>query len=240
MGVAERPEPSDNPVFGMAGARLVLGEAVRAAERSGRQVSPTWIEMRDRVVIPCDDRTGVLLNHDGYRRDEEKGETPDPAAVLFPMGYPIDQAAEQATLEACLSRAEDYIGSPMLSALFGTWAAWTGDRRRSLRLLDEGYAAFEMGRFGQILEYRADRFPEQSLAGPFAANMGGFLLGCMWGLPGIVPGHDEPEAWARRPVVLPEGWEAIEIERAWVRGRETRIEARQGAPRATIEVASRG
>jgi hypothetical protein len=66
--------------------------------------------------------------------------------------------------------------------------------------------------------------------------MGGFLLGCMWGLPGILPGHDEPASWARRPVVLPEGWEAIEIERAWVRAQAARIEARHGARRATIEL----
>jgi trehalose/maltose hydrolase-like predicted phosphorylase len=238
MGVAERPEPSDNPVFATAGAKVVLGEAIGAAERLGRQVSPTWLDMRDRLLIPCDPRTGVLLNHDGYRRDEEKGETPDPAAVLFPMGYLVEPAAERATLEACLSRADEYIGSPMLSALFGTWAAWTGDRGRSRRLLEEGYAAFETGRFGQILEYRADRFPEQTPAGPFAANMGGFLLGCMWGLPGILPGHDEPARWPRRRVVLPEGWEAIEIERAWVRGQAARIEARHGAQRATIELES--
>lgn len=236
MGVAERPEPTDDPIFGMAGARIVLGEAIRAGERLGRQVPPIWSDMRDRLVIPCDSRTGELLNHDGYRRDEEKGETPDAAAVLFPLGYEVDPAVERATLESCLERADDYLGSPMLSAMFGTWAAWTGDRRLALRMLEEGYAAFERGRFGQILEYRPDRFPEQTPAGPFAANMGGFLLGCMWGLPGILPGHDDPSRWGRRPVVLPDGWEAIEIERAWVRDREAHIEARHGAERATIEV----
>ena len=50
--------------------------------------------------------------------------------------------------------------------------------------------------------------------------------------------HDEPEAWSRRPACLQEGWESIEIERAWVRGREpaswraTGRSARRSAPDA--------
>jgi hypothetical protein len=240
MGVAERPEPTDNPVWGTAGARLVLGEAIRAAEALGYPGSPRWAEMRDRIVIPCDARTNVLLNHDGYRRDEDKGETPDPAAVLFPMGFGVEAAVERATLAACLDRADDYLGNPMLAAFFGTWAAWTGDRALALRMLDEGYAAYETGRFGQIMEYIPGRAGGETRAGPFAANMGGFLMGCMWGLPGILPGHDEPDAWARRRVVLPEGWEAIEIERAHIRGGEAHLVARHGAERATIELAPEG
>jgi hypothetical protein len=38
-----------------------------------------------------------------------------------------------------------------------------------------------------------------------------------------------------RPVVLPAGWEAIEIDRLCVRGRPARLVARQGAARATVE-----
>ena len=47
---------------------------------------------------------------------------------------------------------DEYIGSPMLSALYPTWVAWTGDRRRSLRFLDDGYAAFTSPRFMKALD----------------------------------------------------------------------------------------
>ena len=40
-------------------------------------------------------------------------------------------------------------------------------------------------RFLQTLEYRPDRFPEQPMAGPFFANLGGFLMGLILGFPGI-------------------------------------------------------
>ncbi len=71
----------------------------------------------------------------------------------------------------------------MLSALYGVWAARAGDRKASLKLLEEGYAAFAHDRFTQILEYRRDCFPEQPMAGPFFANMGGFLAGLLTGFP---------------------------------------------------------
>jgi hypothetical protein len=131
-------------------------------------------------------------------------------------------------LDFYLPLAKDYIGSPMLSALYGVWAARAGDRALSLKLLDEGYAQFRAGRFCQILEYRPDKFPEQPQAGPFFANMGGFLMSLLYGFPGLQPGWDDAEAWARHDVVLPKGWGAIEVERLWLKGKPMRLVAEQG------------
>ena len=97
-----------------------------------------------------------------------------------------------------------------------------------MKLLDEGYAQFITGRFRQTLEYRPDKFPEQPRAGPFFANMGGFLMSLMIGLPALRPNGGEVETWAERPVLLPQGWETIEIDRLWVRGRPMSLTARSG------------
>jgi len=86
------------------------------------------------------------------------------------------------------------------------------------------------------LEVSATRYPEKPQAGPFFANLGAFLMGLTYGLPGIRLGPGEPHEWACRPVVLPEGWRSIEIERAWVRMQPARIVARHGAERAAIEL----
>jgi hypothetical protein len=43
-----------------------------------------------------------------------------------------------------------------------------------------------------------------------------------------------PDKWAERKIVLPEGWDAIEVERLWIRGRETSLVARHGAARAEL------
>ena len=40
---------------------------------------------------------------------------------IFPLGFYLDREAEQATLRFYLKLAKRYIGSPILSALYGVW-----------------------------------------------------------------------------------------------------------------------
>jgi trehalose/maltose hydrolase-like predicted phosphorylase len=232
MGIAERQEPVNNAAFTNMGAVVVLRDAVRAAERLGYAADPLWTRIADRMTIPR--RGAAIVSHDDYRTNEEKGATPDPLMGLFPFGFPLESEGEAATLDLYLGIAQDYIGSPMLSALYGAWAARTGDRVLALKLLEDGYGRFCVGRFLQTLEYRADRFPEQPQAGPFFANIGGFLTGLLFGFTGVEPGPGEVETWPRRPVVLPSGWTAIEVDRLWIRGRPWRLSARHGQERATL------
>jgi len=117
----------------------------------------------------------------------------------------------------------------MLSAFYGVWAARQNNRGLSLKFLEQGYGAFRTGRFSQILEYRANKFPEQPMAGPFFANMGGFLMSLLLGFPQLKPGPGDPRNWGQRAVVLPKGWTAIEVERLWVRGQPAKLTARHGA-----------
>jgi len=226
MGVAEREQPVCNAAFTNMGAVVVLRAAQAAAERLGYPADPRWEALAAGIAIPR--RGKAIISHDGYRTNEEKGATPDPLMGIFPFGFPLDKASEDATLALYLASVEAYVGSPMLSALYGAWAARAGDRVLALKLLDEGYGQFCVGRFLQTLEYRADRFPEQPQAGPFFANIGGFLTGLMFGFTGLEPGPDAPAAWARRAVNLPAGWSAIVIERLWIRGQPMRLVARQG------------
>ncbi len=64
-------------------------------------------------------------------------------------------------------------------------------------------------------------------------------MGLMYGLPAIRLGPGEPETWPSRPVVLPDGWRSIEVERAWIRNRPARIVAEHGAERAVIEMGTK-
>ena len=226
MGIAEREDPVKNAAFTNMASVVVLRDAISAAENLGRHVNPRWTEIANALVVPNRDK--AIISHDRYRRDEEKGATPDPLMGLWPFGYPMEEADAQATLKFYLEQAEDYIGSPMLSALYGVWAARTGNRRLALKMLDEGYAQFTIGRFCQTLEYRRDKFPEQPVAGPFFANMGGFLMGLLFGFPGIEPNAGKVEDWPQRRVTLPEGWRKIEVERLWVRGQPVTLTARHG------------
>jgi trehalose/maltose hydrolase-like predicted phosphorylase len=233
MGIAEREIAADNAAFTNMSAKVVLGDAIAAARRLGKTAEPDWARIAAGMVVPM--RGAVVISHDGYRRNEEKAATPDPLMGVFPLNAGLDPAVEQATLAYYLGMADDYIGSPMLSALYGVWAARTGDRALAAKLLDDGYGRFCTGRFMQILEYRQDVFPEQPRAGPFFANMGGFLTGLLLGFTRLEPDAGEPATWTRGPIVLPSGWTSIQVDRLWIRGRPWRLSADHGAEQAVLE-----
>jgi len=150
------------------------------------------------------------------------------------MNYPASHRQKKATLDFFLSRWREYVGSPMLPAFYPTWAAMAGDRGLALKLFEEGYAAYDKGRFHQCLEYREDHPDSKVPAGPFMANIGGMLMTMLLGLPGIEICGADPEAWAHRPVILPAGWKSIRVDRISVAGRPLRLVAEQGAERAQL------
>ena len=236
MGIAERETESDNAAFTNMAAVRVLTEAVQAARQLGYSANPVWQAIADDLVLPMQD--SVILSHDGFSSDEEKGCTPDPLMGVFPLAYPMPDPVRDATLKFYLRLRHDYIGSPMLSALYGVWAAYAGDRTLSAELMEEGYGKFVVGRFLQTLEYRTDVFPEQPRAGPFFANLAGFLQGLLFGFPGLTPTSDDPANWPSREVILPQGWDAIEVDRLWVHGRAYKLTAKQGDRRALLQPAS--
>jgi protein-glucosylgalactosylhydroxylysine glucosidase len=73
------------------------------------------------------------------------------------------------------------------------------------------------------------------MAGPFFANICGFLMSLLFGFPGIRPGTEDPRDWPCRKVALPSGWDAIEVDQLIIHGREMRLVAQHGAERALLE-----
>jgi hypothetical protein len=205
------------------------------ADRLGDSLMPAWREVEAGLDVPRMAASGALASHDGYHPNEEKGATPGPLAGLFPLWYDAPPDVARATLDYYLDLADEYVGQPMLSPLYGVWASWAGDRGLAAKLYEQGYAELIGNRFLQTLEQSPTRYPEKPPSGPFFANLAGFLSGLMYGLPGIQLSARDPQEWPSRKVVLPAGWRSIEIERAWVRMEPARIVARHGAERATIE-----
>ncbi len=236
MGIAEREQECDNEAYTMLSARAVLEGALEVAGLLGRTPGNQWREIADRLVLPL--RDGVLVSHDDFRANEEKAATPSPLMGLFPLWSELPPRVWERTLDYYLPRAKAYIGSPMLSAFYGVWAAERGKRDLAAKLLEEGYSQFVAGRFLQTLEYRPDRFPEQPIAGPFFANMGGFMMSLLQGFPALKLNDGPPSTWPQRDVILPEGWKEIEVERLWLHGRPARLRARQGK-RTTLEFLDR-
>ncbi|WP_374516342.1 glycoside hydrolase family 65 protein [Brevundimonas sp.] len=236
-GPAERKDTDDNDAMTLMAARIMLERAARLAEALDLPPPDKWREVASGLHLPMRS-DGVIASHEGYRSSEEKGATPSPLMGFFPFWADVDEDTQRRTLTFYLGLWEDYVGSPMLPALYGAWAAWAGDRDLSLKLLEEGYGLYQYGRFQQTLEYRLDLPSEGVATGPFFANMGGFVTGLLFGLPGLKVSDADPDHWPQRPVVLPAGWEAIECDRLWIRGRPCRLRARQGAERAELAFAT--
>jgi trehalose/maltose hydrolase-like predicted phosphorylase len=233
-GPAEVPEPPDNDAFTNMVSAQIIRRAIRAAEQLGHAVPMGWPRVAADMYIP-QRSDGIIATHDDFRIDEPKGATPSVLAGFFPYHHPVTDAERQRTLEFYLSHWPDYVGSPMLPALYPVWAAMTGNRDLALRLFEEGYGAYDHPRFHQCLEYRPDHPDSLVRAGPFFANLGGMLLGVLFGLTGLVIEDSDPAEWPKRGIVLPAGWTDIRVERMWIHGRAARLYARHGAPHAELE-----
>jgi protein-glucosylgalactosylhydroxylysine glucosidase len=188
------------------------------------------------MVIPLQPRRQVIINHDTWtaREGDAAGATPEALAGIFPFGYRPTAAIEKATLSFHLDRVEPYIGYPMLSAPLGVYAAMLGDRQRSAELFEAGYAEFITDPYREANEFSNKRFPEKPRVGPLFANVGGFLTSVLYGLPRLRLSSRVPEDWPDGSVTMPDGWDGIEVDRIWVRGRPTRLRAIHGEGRATL------
>jgi hypothetical protein len=233
-GIAETQATVNNNAYVNMAAGVAFREAVALARALGHVPNPTWQRLAGSIFLPIDRRRKFIRNHDRYGPNLEKAETPEACAGLFPLTFDVPPDVERATYEYYLGLADEYVGAPMLSALLGVYAARLGDRGRSLELFERGYASFVLEPFSITAEYDPNVFPEQPIAGPFTANIGGFLTSLLYGLTGLRIDDGEPQHWAARPVALPRGWDGVEVQRIWARGRPGRLSARHGDAHAAV------
>jgi protein-glucosylgalactosylhydroxylysine glucosidase len=69
---------------------------------------------------------------------------------------------------------------------------------------------------------------------PFIANIRAFLTGGLYGLTGMTLSDGDPDGWCRRPVMMPQGWNGVHVER--LRGRPASLTAEHGQDRARLNV----
>jgi trehalose/maltose hydrolase-like predicted phosphorylase len=237
LGIDEtRTHVVDNPGYVNMAAAVVLREAAAAARRLDRGDGPRWERMANAIYIPKDTRRPIIKNIDTFtaRASGRGPATPEALYGLFPIGFAVDERTERETIRFYLDRVDPYVGSPMLPGLLGAFAARIGDRRRALRLFETGYAEYINPPFTETDEFSRSRFPEKPRVGPFQANLSAFLTACMFGLTGLEIGAGDPRSWPARKVVMPAGWEGVEIDRLIVRGRPMRLTARHGDTRARL------
>ncbi|GAA5187800.1 hypothetical protein GCM10023322_36940 [Rugosimonospora acidiphila] len=231
IGIAETGTTVDNSAFINMAAVLALRETTAVARNLQLPYRRCWETIAEGLVIPTDPDRRMIVNHDGYHPDEEQAATPEAPAGMFPLDFVTDPETERRTMEYYVGMADRYAGQPMLSAMLGVFGARLGDREASLDLFEKGYGQFIIDPYTITTEYSPAAFPDHQRAGPFTANLGGFLTSCLYGLTGIHLQSGDPANWFRRKVVLPAGWDAICSDSVWVRGQPVGLHAAHGDER---------
>jgi hypothetical protein len=234
IGIAETGTTVDNSAFINMAAVVAMREAIALSKNLGLPYKQRWEDIADNLVIPVDPRTRVIQNHDGYHPDENMGSTPEAAAGLFPLDFQTDPDTERATFEFYVGLADKYAGEPMLSAMLGVYAARLGDRAASLDLFEKGYGDFVIEPFTVTAEYSPQVYPDRARAGPFTANLGGFLTSCLYGLTGLRLHGGDPASWFGRRIVLPAGWDAIHVDQIFARAQPRAVHAAHGDERGRL------
>jgi hypothetical protein len=234
IGIDEGAVGVPNNAYTNIGAIMVLREAILFARRLGFAPSHHWHEVERNMYLPIDSASNALEKYDDFQ-DKGGGTCPDSLACFFPFGYRAAPEVEQATCDYYLCRREGYIGYPMLSAPMGVWVARTGDRELSRDCFERGVADFVFGPFMEFDEFGAPFTQHREKVGPYLAHCGGFLMSCMYGLTGLVLNEGEPHDWGQNRIVMPQGWDGVQVERIYLREREAHLVARHGDERCTLE-----
>ena len=108
------------------------------------------------------------------------------------------------------------------------------NRARALDLFEKGYGDFVVEPYSITLEYSPTVFPDHPRAGPFTANLAGFLTSCLYGLTGLRLHAGEPETWFERRIVLPDGWDAVHVDRIWAHRQPKAMHAHHGDDRGHL------
>jgi len=234
-GIDEGKVAVNNNAWTNSGALASLREAIAMARRMGYEPPASWADMADRLYLPVDPASRVLLQYDGFRYRDGEIVCPDSLFAFFPHDLEVPPGVKEATLRHYLEWGRAALGYPMHSPLQGVWAAMTGDRALSGRRFEMGFGDFVFDPYLLIDEFSV-KFTRRNKerVGPYLAHAGGFLMACMFGLTGLRIQGDDPDGWFRHPVVMPDLWDGVEVERIWVRGKPAALRAVHGDAKGRI------
>jgi trehalose/maltose hydrolase-like predicted phosphorylase len=217
-------------------ALIILRETIYFAKLLGLKPLNKWIDIEKKMFIPINQKTKIILKNDIYKY-KEGIYNPETLLGFFPFTYSHSKKIDRNTYMDYLKYAGTYLGMPMFSSLLGVYAARIGNRKLSYKMFESGIYNFIMKPFSQFVETSEDiKCPYSIKETVFLTNPAGFLMSCLIGLSGIQIDSQEPQNWGKFPVIMPEGWDGIEVERIWVRGKQARLLAKHGDKKAKIEI----
>ncbi|MCU0522445.1 MAG: hypothetical protein MUF84_17350 [Anaerolineae bacterium] len=236
-GIDEGSDNVNNDSFSNIACRIVLSHANRFAAKLGYPANPTWQEIAESLFIPIHPDLGFVEQYEGCEiRDSMP---PESLMAFFPYGYSHSSQVDEATFRFFIDHdLKRYLSLPMLSAFLGVIPARLGDRALAREFFDAGNLPFflepyRMSAEGALTAGHYLRVPD-AVTTVFITGRGSLMAGLMMGLTRMDIWKESLDDWFSGPIVMPEGWDGIVLEKVYLRGRPARVTAMHGAPRAEV------
>ena len=216
-------------------SKMVIKAAIRCAEIVDEKVPAVWQKIADQIVIPMDLSRGIVVQYsDANPKIGVAPYGPGMLQYLFlhdPLEYGVvDLKTFRTTYEfeealrvsipahpsnPCSDGAPGFTTPP-----FAACAAFFGDRIKAANLFERTWKRYRTSPFCLSTEYH-----QPARRGDYLTNHASLLLAAIYGFTGlrIVEGDV-----CKYKATLPAGWEKIEIERIWVKGKPMKLVAEHG------------
>jgi protein-glucosylgalactosylhydroxylysine glucosidase len=237
-GIDEGTDNVNNDSYTNILCKLLLLHANRIAQQLGYPSNPHWKNVAENMVIPINKEYQFIEQFEGVTIKDQMAETA--LMAIFPYGYTHTQQIGENTIRFLIDHGlENGLVYPMLSGFLGVFPAWIGDRELSRKYFDEGNLLFFVEPYKMCTEWSSNSpYFKQYADAPitfFLTGRGSLMAGLMMGLTKMDIWQENFEDWFSGPIVMPEGWEGVVLEKVYLKGKPARITAIHGAPRATVE-----
>jgi len=210
--------------------KMALEAAIACSRKLGYAESKEWILAADKMYVPMDTSGKVIIPYPGAKHTPGRvGYSVGMLPFLLVHNPPVPLETFRATWEfegkvrkeqpaspgnPASSGAPGFTAPPMAAA-----TAFFGDREMAKEIFHNSWKPYFREPFGITSEYQHNKY------GNYLTNYGSLLQNTLLGFTGlrIVDGD-----WRVYPASLPAGWNKIECDLIWVKGKPMKLVAEQG------------
>ena len=234
-GIDEGTTNVNNDAYTNIICKLTLLHANCIVQKLGYPENTHWKYVAENIFIPINQEYQIIEQYEGATIKAKMGEVA--LMGLFPYGYTHTQQIDENTIRFLIDHGmEDNLVYPMMSGFLGVFPSRVGDRKLSRKYFDEGNLPFFVEPYWMSTELSA-KFPNWSMDNRityFITGRGSLMTGLLMGLTRLDIWQNDFDNWFAGPIVMPEGWDGIVLEKVYLKGRPARITAMHGDTKANI------
>ena len=227
MGVDESLPSTDNNSYMNLACRMTMQAAIECSRKVGVAPAANWGRIAQSMVVPLDKDRRVVIPYDNAKPNAAYSvgmlqflflHKVPVSAALFKNTYEFEEELRvrmpSGASNPCSTKAPGFSCPP-----FAACAAYVGDRRKAADLFRNAWKPYWVEPYGLVKEYQF--FPD----GNYITGCASLLSATMFGFTGL---RISDADWRQYPATLPEGWNRIEIDRVWVKGKARNLIAEHG------------